>query len=653
MMPLRLPRIAPTHARHRLRMPASQGAQDVAPSLTRALWRRLRHAGMRTRTRRQLAAVAAIRAQMAAQQRRPAGDVTTLRQLLKHNHADHTNRHRSLAAAALAAEASLGLRAHDTQLAAAHALLSGCFVEMATGEGKTLVVALAATAGALSGLPVHVITANDYLVERDAAEMAPLFAHLGLRVATVCASDAPAQRHTAYGADITYLTARELVFDALRDAVLAPTERDTLLNQTRHFTDPTRAAQRLQRGQHMAIIDEADSVLIDEARIPLILSRPQTTALDTAALKAALACATGLHATQHFQLDTESRRVTLTDAGRLAAESLGGHRRARDARLCQALAALHLYRRDRDYVVKDDRVQIIDTQTGRIADGRAWSQELHRFIELKEGCPLGQETTTAAQMTYQRFFPRYRHLAGISGTLAEAAAELATVYDRPIIRLPTHKPLARRIAPPRVFATQHAMWQAAAERAAALAEQGRAVLIGTDSVRDSRQLAATLTAAGIEHTVLDALQDADEAAIVAQAGQPGRITVATRMAGRGTDIRLADAVRAAGGLHVICCQHNPNRRIDRQLIGRSARQGDPGSAEHFRALDADAPDTGVSPAVRRALTRFLPYLPERAIAALFRLGQDRTAARERQVRAALLRDDHARQQRHAYRGTGL
>ena len=653
MMPLRLPRIAPTHARHRLRMPASQGAQDVAPSLTRALWRRLRHAGMRTRTRRQLAAVAAIRAQMAAQQRRPAGDVTTLRQLLKHNHADHTNRHRSLAAAALAAEASLGLRAHDTQLAAAHALLSGCFVEMATGEGKTLVVALAATAGALSGLPVHVITANDYLVERDAAEMAPLFAHLGLRVATVCASDAPAQRHTAYGADITYLTARELVFDALRDAVLAPTERDTLLNQTRHFTDPTRAAQRLQRGQHMAIIDEADSVLIDEARIPLILSRPQTTALDTAALKAALACATGLRATQHFQLDTESRRVTLTDAGRLAAESLGGHRRARDARLCQALVALHLYRRDRDYVVKDDRVQIIDTQTGRIADGRAWSQELHRFIELKEACPLGQETTTAAQMTYQRFFPRYRHLAGISGTLAEAAAELATVYDRPIIRLPTHKPLARRIAPPRVFATQHAMWQAAAERAAALAEQGRAVLIGTDSVRDSRQLAATLTAAGIEHTVLDALQDADEAAIVAQAGQPGRITVATRMAGRGTDIRLADAVRAAGGLHVICCQHNPNRRIDRQLIGRSARQGDPGSAEHFRALDADAPDTGVSPAVRRALTRFLPYLPERAIAALFRLGQDRTAARERQVRAALLRDDHARQQRHAYRGTGL
>ena len=570
MMPLRLPRIAPTHARHRLRMPASQGAQDVAPGLTRALWRRLRHAGMRTRTRRQLAAVAAIRTQMAAQQRRPAGDVTTLRQLLKHNHADHTNRHRSLAAAALAAEASLGLRAHDTQLAAAHALLSGCFVEMATGEGKTLVVALAATAGALSGLPVHVITANDYLVERDAAEMAPLFAHLGLRVATVCASDAPAQRHTAYGADITYLTARELVFDALRDAVLAPTERDTLLNQTRHFTDPTRAAQRLQRGQHMAIIDEADSVLIDEARIPLILSRPQTTALDTAALKAALACATGLRATQHFQLDTESRRVTLTDAGRLAAESLGGHRRARDARLCQALVALHLYRRDRDYVVKDDRVQIIDTQTGRIADGRAWSQELHRFIELKEGCPLGQETTTAAQMTYQRFFPRYRHLAGISGTLAEAAAELATVYDRPIIRLPTHKPLARHIAPPRVFATQHAMWQAAAERAAALAEQGRAVLIGTDSVRDSRQLAATLTAAGIEHTVLDALQDADEAAIVAQAGQPGRITVATRMAGRGTDIRLADAVRAAGGLHVICSQptHRPPTHRSQRAAGR-------------------------------------------------------------------------------------
>lgn len=645
MTPLRLPLPAPLPA------PAPR-RPDMTPAdgLERA-WRRLRHLGIERRSRRHLAAVAAIRARIDALRADRHPDLRMLR--LSCRGTDAGARQHALAAVALAAESALGLRAHDTQLAAADALLAGCFAEMATGEGKTLVVALAAAAGALAGQPVHVLTANDYLVGRDAAEMAPLFSALGLRVATVREGDAPSARRQAYAADITYLNARELVFDALRDSVLAPADGNPLVDQTRRFINPAHHAQALQRGLHMAIIDEADSVLIDEARIPLILSRPQAAPSDAAALADMLARARALVPGRDFLADAETRQITLTEAGHAATAPAGGHRRVHDARLCQALAALHLYHRDRDYVVRRDRVHIIDPQTGRIADGRAWSQELHRFIELKEGCPLGRENVTAAQITYQRFFPRYRQLAGISGTLAEAAGELAVVYDRAIVRIPTHRPLARSIAAPRVFATRAAMWQAVVARANGLAAGGRAVLIGTDSVKDARQLSAELSAADIAHTVLDALQDADEAAIVAQAGQPGRITVATRMAGRGTDIRLADAVRASGGLHVICCQHNPNGRIDRQLVGRSARQGDPGSAEHYRALDADGLDPVLSPRLRRWLAhRACPRFGG-LIFHLFRLGQARLARRDRLLRAALLRDDLARQQRHAYRGTGL
>ena len=645
MTPLRLPlpALLPERTAHRASPRPADGFERA--------WRRLRHLGTGRRTRHHLAAVAIIRAGMDAQRTDGATDLRRLR--LTCRGTDTATRRHALAAAALAAETALGLRAHDTQLAAADALLAGRFAEMATGEGKTLVVALAAAAGALGGAPVHVVTANDYLVGRDAAEMAPLFAQLGLRVATVREGDSPDTRRHAYAANITYLTARELVFDALRDSVMAPADPDPLIEQTRRFIDPAGCAQRLQRGHHMAIIDEADSVLIDEARIPLILSRPQPAAADAAALGAVLAQARRLLAGRDFQIDTETRHVTLTDAGRNATASAGRHRRAHDARLCQALAALHLYHRDRDYVVKGQRVHIIDPQTGRIAEGRAWSQELHRFVELKEDCPLGRENLTAAQITYQRFFPRYPQLSGISGTLAEAAGELAVVYDRAIVRIPTHRPVARQSHPPRVFATHAAMWQAAIARADSLAAAGRAVLIGTDSVHAARQLSAALAAANIAHTVLDALQDADEAAIVAQAGTPGRITVATRMAGRGTDIRLAESVRAAGGLHVICCQHNPNGRIDRQLVGRCARQGDPGSAEHFRALDGDGLDAVLSPALRQWLARGLLPGTNGLIFALFRLAQGRLARRDRQLRATLLRDDLARHQRHAYRGTGL
>lgn len=560
----------------------------------------------------------------------------------------------ALAIVANAAHAALGLRAHDVQLAAAHALLGGAFAEMATGEGKTLVVAMAAACAALTGTPVHVITANDYLVARDAGEMRPLFAHLGLSVGMVRTGDPAHARRAAYLADVTYVTARELVFDYLRDGMLAPFETDSLSERVRAFTEPARIGRRVLRGLCMAIIDEADSVLIDEARMPLLLGRPQTGAAALAAtLSATLALARTLQAGEHYALDTGGAGVELTAAGSVAGVVLGGDQRPREARLRQALAALHLYHRDRHYVVRDGRVSIVDAQTGRIADGRAWSQELHRFVELKEGCALGTETVAAAQITYQRFFPRYHRLCGISGTLRECAAELATVYDRQVVCLPTHRPGQRRVGTPRVFATREAMWAACVARARALVAAGRAVLIGTDSVRDSRALSACFAVAGLPHVVLDALQDADEAAIVADAGQAGRITLSTRMAGRGTDIHPSEAVCAAGGLHVICCQHNGTARTDRQFIGRCARQGDPGSAEHFRALDADGATDLLPSAARGLLRPIVDGLPGRLSAGIFRIGQCLVEARDRRLRAALLQAEHTQHRRSAYRGAGF
>ncbi|WP_159098091.1 hypothetical protein [Parazoarcus communis] len=580
-------------------------------------------------------------------------ECTRLRQALRGSGLDATTRERALAFIAAAAHATLGLRPHTVQLAAAHAMLCGAFAEMATGEGKTLVVALAASGAALAGTPVHVITANDYLVSRDAAEMTPLYARLGLRVGTVCEGDGVDARRAAYGADITYVTSRELAFDYLRDSVLVPFEPDRLTELTRAFAEPERMGLRVLRGLCMAIVDEADSALIDEARMPLVLARPQTGASDGAALAAVLDCARSLVQHTHFGIERGSPRVELTAAGHAAAAKLGKNTRLQAARLQQALAALHVYARDRHYVVRDGQVHIVDAQTGRIADKRAWSQELHRFIELKEGCALGTENVTAAQITYQRFFPRYLQLAGVSGTLRECAAELAAVYDRQVVRLPTHKPLQRKLGAPRVFADRDAMWTACVERARALAAAGRAVLIGTDSVLDSRTLSARLHTAGLPHIVLDALQDADEAAIVAQAGLPGRITISTRMAGRGTDIRLQPTVRDAGGLHVICCQHNSTARTDRQLLGRCARQGDPGSAEHFRALDADGVEEWLPSLARRLLRRHLNRVPGPVAAWFFRFGQYRIETRERHLRAAMLRAEHLQHRRSAYRGPGL
>lgn len=563
------------------------------------------------------------------------------------------NRLGALALASQVAAVVLQRPPYPVQQMAAHGLVCGVFVEMATGEGKTLSIALAAAALALAGSPVHVVTANDYLVGRDADEMAPFFAALGLSVGRVCEADGPALRRAAYACDVVYVTARELVFDYLRDGLSAPFRRSRLEECADALAGGLDPARRVLRGLCAVIVDEADSVLIDEARLPFILARAAAAqASDEAAWRRVWALALKLEKGRDFSGDAESG-IQLSAAGVARAGLAAGRQQVEQARLEQALTALHLFVRDRDYVVRDGQVGIVDQHSGRLADKRAWSRELHRFIELKEGCALGRETETAAQLTFQRFFGRYHFLAGISGTLRECAGELAAVYDLPLMTVPLHSPLRRQLGPSRLFVDHAAMWRACAQRVRELVAANRPVLIGTDSVRDSRALSAELTAHGITHAVLDALQDASEAAIVAQAGQAGRVTVATRMAGRGTDIRLDAAARAAGGLHVISCQHNPTARIDRQLIGRCARQGDPGSAECFRALAAEPLQRSLPAPLRGVLLRHGGRLPAQVADPLFGWLQFNQSQRDKAVRLACWRNEQMTSRQHAYRGFGF
>ncbi len=484
----------------------------------------------------------------------------------------------------------LGQRPHRVQIFAARALLDDRLAEMATGEGKTLAAALAAATAAMARIPVHLITVNDYLARRDGERLRPLYARLGLSTGIVTREMDPAARRAAYACDITYCTAKELVFDYLRDSMLRGRDAGGLPERVSQL----RARRTLLRGLCMAIIDEADSVLIDEARVPFILSRARRDDASREHYERALALAARLQPQRDYQLDRKARTATLTRAGQdLAERQAGGAgalwqvRRYREEAVALALCALHLFRKDRDYLVRAGKIELIDETTGRSAAGRAWSRGLHQLIELKEGCPPSAAIESAAQITYQRFFSRYLRLAGMSGTLVEGRGELRQVYGLRVARVPLRTPGRRAVLPARVFATAAARWQYVVERTRVLGAHGRAVLIGTESVAESQELSALLHGAGVAHAALNARQDWDEAQIVAQAGAPGRITVATSMAGRGTDIAIDPQVAARGGLHVMLCQANASVRIDRQFLGRCARRGEPGSCETLLSAEAD------------------------------------------------------------------
>ncbi|MHC4563537.1 MAG: preprotein translocase subunit SecA [Planctomycetota bacterium] len=492
------------------------------------------------------------------------------------------------------AHRQLGLKPFPVQVAGALALEAGCIVEMATGEGKTLTATLPATVAGWRGKGCHVITANDYLAQRDAEEMGAVYRFCGLSVAFIQQDTEPPARRAAYLADITYTTNKEVTADYLRDRLALG--RVTGLPEAllaKMVDGSGRGADRMvQRGLNYAIIDEADSILVDEAVTPLIISGEAPNAEQVEAFRRAAELAGELEENTHYTVNQRYREVELTSAGkrRMAelAESMGGlwsGARRREELVTQALTARELYVSDQQYVIQEEKVVIVDEFTGRLMPDREWRDGLHQAVSAKEAVEVVPPKDTYARVSFQRFFRMYQQLAGMTGTAAEAWQEFWQVYHLPIVVIPTDQPCIREVQPARVHTDQAAKWTAIVEGIRQANETQRPVLVGTRSVRTSEMLSELLTEAGLEHQVLNAVRHAEEAQIVAQAGQSGRVTVATNMAGRGTDIKLGRGVAELGGLHVIATERHEAGRIDRQLFGRCARQGDPGTAVAFEALD--------------------------------------------------------------------
>jgi preprotein translocase subunit SecA len=480
-----------------------------------------------------------------------------------------------------------GFRPYPVQVVGAEVLLHGRLAEMNTGEGKTLVAAMAATVMAAAGAAVHVVSTNDYLAKRDCEEMQPLFCFFGLSAGFVIGGMEEDERRPAYRHPICYVAGKELVFDYLKDRLaghgMLPT-RVSHLQQLGIEAGSEHARPPLLPALHFAIVDEADSVLIDEARTPMILSREAPGVYEDKLLQWAIEQARRFQPGRHYRI-MEQRQVELLSAALQACDPLPegvapvwSARSWRELVLRQAVTAVNLFHLDQHYIIAEGKVQIVDESTGRVMADRSWEQGLHQLIEVKEGLETTQGRDTLARMTFQRFFRRYFLLCGLTGTAAEAAREVSRTYGLSICRVPPNRPSRRQRLPDQVFADNDARWRAVAYDAQAAAQRGQPVLVGTRSVEASERVAREFEAVGLKHVVLNARQDAEEARIVAQAGESGCVTIATNMAGRGTDIKLSEQARNAGGLHVILTEFHDSSRVDRQLIGRSGRQGDPGTA---------------------------------------------------------------------------
>ncbi len=571
-----------------------RAADWLVGRLWRPLWARVRDPAHMARRMLALAAQHEAAYRMATDADLQAGAMA-LKASLRRRGLEPELQARTLALVREAAARTLGMRPHDVQMMGACSLLQGRLTEMATGEGKTLTAAVAVASAALAGIPVHVVTVNDYLADRDAQIMAPLYRFLALRVATVVNATPAESRRAAYQCDITYCTNKELAFDYLKDRVALARSGGRMQMALDSLNVPGRAGspELLLRGLHFAIVDEADSIFIDEARTPLILSASVPGSEDAQMVQSAIAFARQLARDADYRVHERERRVELTADGqeRVAGfvhESTGvwASARARRELVEQALSALHLYERDQQYVVIDGKVQIVDEFTGRILADRSWENGLHQMIEAKEGCTLSDRRVTLARVTYQRLFKRYMRLAGMTGTGREVAGEIWTTYGLRTMAVQLHRPSLRQHMPGRLYLTAADKWRAVAERVRELAiERGRPVLVGTRSVEASEQLSRLLAESGVVHVLLNAKQDKEEAQAIAAAGCMGSVTVATNLAGRGTDIRLGEGAAERGGLHVILTECHSSARVDRQLIGRGARQGDPGSAEMMVSLE--------------------------------------------------------------------
>jgi len=516
-----------------------------------------------------------------------------------------------------AAARAIGQRHFAVQLIGGWAMLRGMLAEMETGEGKTLAATLAASTAALAGRVVHVITVNDYLAERDARSMGPIYHALGLTVGCVRHGMTPELRRAAYRCDVVYCSNKEIAFDYLRDRMVLGGKPRSIAARMDALSGSAVEDRLLLRGLQFAIVDEADSVLVDEARTPLILSAQGGRSQEEDLHRNALALARQL-SSDHYRIDKDG--TELTDAGidhlETLSASLGGvwrGPRRREHLVCQALNALHVFQRDKHYLVRDGKVVIIDENTGRLMPDRSWEQGLHQLVEIKEEVEVTGRRETLARISYQRFFRRYLHLCGMTGTATEVAGELWSVYRLRVARIPTNRPVRRRRLAEQVHRTSEEKWAAVVAAIRERHASGQPVLVGTRSVRASEHLAKLLDEARLPNRLLNARQDADEAQIVAEAGEAGRITVATNMAGRGTDIKLGAGVAERGGLHVICTERHDSARIDRQLLGRCGRQGDSGSCQAVVSLEDDLPAAQL-PALPRG--RWLACWGGRALLAL-------------------------------------
>ena len=525
------------------------------------------------------------------------------------------------------ARRKLGMRHYDVQLIGGTILHQGKIAEMRTGEGKTLVGTLPVYLNALEGKGVHVVTVNDYLAARDAEWMRPVYEGLGLTVGVIQSQIPDAVRRAAYACDITYGTNNELGFDYLRDNMKFELSR------------------MVQRGHHFAIVDEVDSILIDEARTPLIISGPSEESTDkyyqidrvvpkfVRGAEHEDAKTGAKWTTGDFLVDEKAHTVTLTDDGVSKAEKvlqIGNLYDIENIELLhainQGLRAHHLYKRDVDYLVEDGQVVIVDTFTGRKMTGRRWSDGLHQAVEAKEGVKIERESQTYATITFQNYFRMYKKLGGMTGTADTEAAEFAEIYNLDVTQIPTHRPMVRKDNADLVYRTEREKWNAVVDEIKDCQERGQPVLVGTVSIEKSEMLSEMLKKVGVRHVVLNAKFHEREASIVAQAGRKGSVTIATNMAGRGTDILLGgnpeglargevdlsaeievqqqqfdealarfkeicsrerEEVLAAGGLHILGTERHESRRVDNQLRGRAGRQGDPGSSRFFISLDDD------------------------------------------------------------------
>jgi preprotein translocase subunit SecA len=527
----------------------------------------------------------------------------------------------AFATAREAAARSVGMRPFDVQLIGGMVLHEGKISEMRTGEGKTLVATLPVYLNALAGQGVHVVTVNEYLAQRDAEWMGPIYRALGLSVGVITSGQPQADKRAAYACDVTYGTNNEYGFDYLRD------------NLAQRLED------RVQRGQHYAIVDEVDSILIDEARTPLIISGPAEESTELYAKINALVPRFNRQQAEEgegdFYADEKSRQVHLSEAGFEKAEALmqeAGLLREGDSlydpasirlmhHLNAALRAHAMYNRDVEYIVRNGEVIIVDEFTGRTMPGRRWSEGLHQAVEAKEGVRIREENQTIASITFQNYFRLYGKLAGMTGTADTEAFEFQQIYGLEVVVVPTHKPMVRKDMPDLVYLNQKDKFEAIIEDIRDCVQRGQPVLVGTTSIETSEKLSGLLKAGEIPHAVLNAKQHEREAMIIAQAGRPGAVTIATNMAGRGTDIvlggnvprqvdqlrkdgvmseeqlagrarelenewqKLHEQVIAAGGLHIIGTERHESRRIDNQLRGRSGRQGDPGSSRFYLSLE--------------------------------------------------------------------